>query len=366
MNDESNVKIQIFTVKQPIGEFYVGVMRAPDLKSIAFADVRSKNQIEQDASPGIQRDLNVKRREEIKRYVRSPDASFPNSFILSVKQEDVVNLTESELVIRRHPNAASIIDGQHRLAGLENDDAENFDLIVSVFIDLPPEDQAMLFATINLKQTKVNESLVFDLFEESRIRSPQKTAHDVAKNLNRDSDSPFYREIKVLGVKTPEQGGRLTQATFVKRLLPLIAKDSEAVRISIKKKESLKKFHAENSSRIFWKFFEQGEDWAIQKTVYNFFLAVRDVFPQEWNSLKSPLARTIGFGALMRLLAKLGHVGISLPTGPRMDYDFFFERILRAKDLAPFSFDTYPASGTGETLLFTAFSDRVMSPPEQI
>ena len=79
------------------------------------------------------------------------------------------------LKIRAHEKAASIIDGQHRLAGFTDLNSRDFELIVSIFIDLPVEDQAMLFATINLKQTKVSPSLVYDLFEETKLRSPQKT-----------------------------------------------------------------------------------------------------------------------------------------------------------------------------------------------
>src|SRR5690606_28877388 len=126
--------------------------------------------------------------------------------------------------------AASIIDGQHRLAGFTDLNQDNFQLITAIFIDLPIEDQAMLFATINLKQTKVNPSLVFDLFEETKLRPPQKSCHNISKALNTEKDSPLYRRIKPLGKRMEAYAGILTQASFVKSLLPHICSKPEKVR----------------------------------------------------------------------------------------------------------------------------------------
>jgi DGQHR domain-containing protein len=186
---------------------------------------------------GIQRDLNEKRAEEIRQYVNSFDASFPNTFIVSVKSEDILSDENGQLSIRAHEGAASIIDGQHRLAGFSDYKKNDFDLIVSIFIDLPLEDQAMLFATINLKQTKVNASLVYDLYGETKLRSPQKTCHNISKLLNEESSSPFFHRIKPLGKSTDEYTGILTQATFVKRLLPMVCKNPDEIRDELKKKE---------------------------------------------------------------------------------------------------------------------------------
>jgi hypothetical protein len=63
------------------------------------------------------------------------------------------------------------------------------------------------------------------------------------------------------------------------------------------------------------KIFVEEEDWAVLKILGNYFGAVRSEFSGDWNSGSSPLPRTIGFSALMRLLPSLykkGHAQGSL------------------------------------------------------
>ena len=88
------------------------------------------------------------------------------------------------------------------------------------------QDQAMVFATINLKQTKVNKSLAFDLYEFTKTRSPQRTCHDIARFLNYKKKSPFESRIKMLGVgRWPTE--TITQATFVDRVVAVHFKKSD-------------------------------------------------------------------------------------------------------------------------------------------
>jgi DGQHR domain-containing protein len=355
------VSIHILPVSQPIGDFYVGIIEADDLRAIAFADTRRQKGREIELFTGIQRELSEKRRKEINQYIRSFDASFPNSFIIEVKSEDVLREKEGVVEIRKHERAARIIDGQHRLAGFDETNSKGFQLIVSLFIDLPLEQQAMLFATINLKQTRVNESLVYDLFEETRMRSPQKTAHDVAKSLNRDSESPFFHQIKPLGKRLDEYAGRLSQATFVKRFMPHICDNPDEVRDAIRRGDSPKPDDSRNRERVFWRFFCEEQDWAIQKALKNYFSAVADVFPSDWHSQDSPLGRTIGFSALMRLLGDLAKKGLSAKPEPRLDQNFFLDFFTRAKSLSPFTFDAYSPSGSGESKLYNDLRSAVLN-----
>ncbi len=351
-----SIGVRVFEVSQPLGTFYVGVMKANDLRQIAAADTRRQEEREVEVYTGIQRELSKKRQAEIEDYISTFDAAFPNSFIIAVKSEDVLSQEGETLRIRAHEKAASIIDGQHRLAGFTEPNSENFELIVSIFIDLPVEDQAMLFATINLKQTKVSPSLVYDLFEETKWRSPQKTSHNVCKALNTDKESPFYHRIKPLGKKTDDYVGILTQATFVKRLLPLVSKNPDTIRDNIKRKIPLNADDPANRECIFWKLFVEDKDWAVLKILSNYFNAVRSEFEEDWNSDSSPLPRTIGFSALMRLLPTLHKKGQSQAT---FEQAFFAGELKKAKSLAPFTFDDYPASGVGENKLYQTLLERV-------
>lgn len=351
-----SVAVRVLEVSQPLGTFYVGIMKAKDLRQIASADTRRQEEREIETYAGIQRELSKNRQAEIREYISTFDSSFPNAFIIAVRSEDVVSQVGETLIIRAHEKAASIIDGQHRLAGFTDLNSENFELIVSIFIDLPLEDQAMLFATINLKQTRVSPSLVYDLFEETKLRSPQKTCHNISKALNMEKDSPLYHRIKPLGKKTDEYVGILTQATFVKRLLPLVCKNPDKIRDNIKRRIPLDTDDQENRDCIFWKLFVEDKDWAIMKILTNYFTAVRSEFETDWNSDSSPLPRTIGFSAVMRLLPLLYKNGQSQGT---FEQSFFTGELRKAKALAPFSFDDYPASGVGENKLYQTLLDRV-------
>ena len=351
-----SIDVRVLEVSQPLGTFYVGVMSAMDLRKIAAADTRRKETREVEIYTGIQRELSSKRQTEITDYISTFDAAFPNSFIITIKSEDILSQEGETLKIRAHEKAASIIDGQHRLAGFTASNSGNFQLIVSIFIDLPIEDQAMLFATINLKQTKVNPSLVYDLFEETKLRSPQKTCHNISKALNTEKDSPFYHRIKPLGKRTDDYVGVLTQATFVRKLLPLICRNPDKVRDDIKKKIPLDADDSENRDCIFWKLFVGDKDGATLKILSNYFTAVRSEFETDWDSNSSPLPKTIGFSALMRLLPTLYKKGQSEAT---FEQSFFARELAKAKPLAPFRFEDYPASGVGENKLYQALQERI-------
>ena len=230
------VRMACVTVQQPIGEFYVGVMGARDLVDISHADVRRLEDREFERYLGFQRELSDRRVKELRRYVREIDASFPTSILLAVQSSDAL-ASNGELHLRRDDEIATIIDGQHRIAGLQEvvEEDRPFESIVTIFVDMHIEDQARVFATINLTQTKVNKSLALDLYEFARTRSPQKTAHDIAKLLNADSDSPLYHRIKMLGVATPDREETISQALLVEGLLRWMSRDPAADRNAIQR-----------------------------------------------------------------------------------------------------------------------------------
>ena len=257
----SRVEIKCLPVTQPIGTFYIGTIGAADLVDIAWADIRriAHDDVEEERSGlpdvdlsrledsvieemdkdflnpdeqdfekflGIQRELSRNRVKEIKQYVTTQDAAFPTSVLIAVSSRYASYDEETSTIsIIRHNKAAKIIDGQHRIAGLEEYEGPQFDLNVSVFIDMDLQDQAMVFATINLKQTKVNKSLAYDLYEFTKTRSPQRTAHDIVRFLNYRAGSPFYLKVKMLGTGSGKEQEAITQATFVDRLLRYISRN---------------------------------------------------------------------------------------------------------------------------------------------
>ena len=242
--DPKSLRIPVVRVDQPIGDFYVGMISPSDLVAIADFDVRRIIEGEGiETYLGIQRDLNKNRVKEIRQYVRGPDATFPTAVVLAV-EERATTLTPAYegaenhfwLTLSNVPSAnpeerilyrelAKVIDGQHRIEGLRGYEGERFQVNISVFIGADTPDQAAIFSTVNLAQTKVNRSLVFDLFDVAKAKSPERLTHNVVVALDRAENSPFYKRIKRLGTATHGRDGieTLTQATVVSPLLDYIS-----------------------------------------------------------------------------------------------------------------------------------------------
>ena len=396
-NAKGPVSIRCIPVDQPIGVFYVGAMDAKDLVAISWADVRriapdeeppaevsdegdSPRSIEGDqwmhdpsdeADPlddetvpyedqgferflGIQRELGKTRVKEIKQYVQNIDATFPTAVLLAISSEHAsFNASTKELAIVRHSKVAKIIDGQHRIAGLSELNGKTFQVNVAIFIDMDIQDQAMVFATINLKQTKVNKSLAYDLYEFTTSRSPQRTCHDVARFLNSRQGSPFQDKVKMLGVAR-EPTETITQATFVDRLLRLVSWDPMKDRDQLKRRHRLDPARVVQGNRqIFRNLFIREEDHIIALVLWNFLLAVQRKWPTSWQTVErgNILNRTTGFGALMRFM-RVAYLSMESPDQVVKSDDY--DPILRKIDLADKAFtpDKYLPGSSGERALF--------------
>ena len=216
MAKNNRISFSCIKSSQPIGDFYVGVIDAEALIDISYADLRRLKARDIEEFSGIQRPLSETRVAELQKYVNTVDASFPTGIILAISGSDAKFEKKNGMMhVTRRENVAKILDGQHRIAGLEEFRGDRFELSVTIFIDMDMEDQAMLFATINLKQTKVSKSLMYDLYDFAKTRSPQKTCHNIAKLLNSEPKSPFENKIKILGRATGKPHETLTQAAFV-------------------------------------------------------------------------------------------------------------------------------------------------------
>lgn len=318
--DPSDVRFEFpcIKVKQPIGDLYVGALPFRILCAIADFDVRRVMQEERDVERylGIQRPLHPRRVKEIGEFVNFADASFPTSIIIAVdaraakfdEASSTMTLENSRdendpLLVRQ---IARVIDGQHRIAGLYQCKQEDFDCPVTILVDMDIADQAQMFARVNLSQTKVNPSLVYDLFELAQTRSPQKTAHEITVRLDRDRDGPFFKRIKRLGVATPGRSTEmLTQATVVRGVLQHITDAPDSDRdIFLRGRVPPSPNTRESQRLVFRQAFIEGNDDLIFEAITSLFEAVSERWPAAWSSQGQGyvLARTNGYLALMRYL----------------------------------------------------------------
>ncbi|MDN0118011.1 DGQHR domain-containing protein [Yersinia frederiksenii] len=329
----SNITIKALKVSQPIGEFYFGKIKAKDLVNITYSDVRRMADSESrqlDDYIGIQRPLIESRVRQINSYISGVDSSFPNSIIIAMNSDNLSwNESNGDFIISPNEDGdlsklAKILDGQHRIAGFDdsnttfiNDigDVSDFELLITIFVDADISTQANVFSTVNLAQTKVNKSLVYDLESLAYSRSPEKTCHDIAVLLNKEKDGPFEKRIKRLGVATPNISNEtLTQAAFVENLMKLITFDAKSDRNyflakqkggKIAKEYNLEKI--DDKSLIKYPLrqsFLSDKDFIIATNVSNFFNSVRSLWPNAWDksNKQSSLNKTIGLIALFRIL----------------------------------------------------------------
>lgn len=292
------MKINVVPFQQPMGLFLVGVMNAADILRISIIDRRRYDALTLDAEGGFQRDPSPKRINEIAAYSGTVDATFPTPVLLALEGDGFSY--ENGVVEILKDGCAEIIDGQHRMLGLQKSEYQkSFDLPVVFILDATDEQKALIFATINGKQTKVPASLVYDLFGLTTRRSPQKTAHEIVRALNKDVSSPWHRRLKMLGKKLdPDSNESLSQGTFVKFLLPLISNNPV-------EDMDLAKRGSQLPARpcIFNEYFRKGQDELILKILINVFDSARRTWPSEWDDpAASILSKTTGFTGIMKVL----------------------------------------------------------------
>ena len=321
MASRTTLALDFLEVNQPVGTYYSCEIPAQTLLEICqfdFRQIRENNGVKE--FMGIQRPLKEDRVREIRKYISTQDASFPTSIVISV-DERCASLhregSENKLVLKSFSDPefkeivipfrgiATIIDGQHRLKAFEGTPLD-WRLSVNIFVGIDEGTQAMIFSKVNLAQTKVNRSLVYDLFALDRNRSPEKTSHELVVNLNNIPTSPFYQKIKRLGSATDGVFGEtLSQATIVKGLLPYITQDPLTDR-DIGRRIGFWPDRGQDdfARRIFYPFFRADDDKKILAILINFFSAVSEKWSSAWNftGQGAVLSKTNGYNGLIRYL----------------------------------------------------------------
>ena len=258
---------------------------------------------------GIQRRLQISRINDIKEYLESSVGNFfPNSILLAVDVSDMEdfineysNYEEKDTGVFKLPKNIkfSVIDGQHRIAGLyqtkdkrlQND----FELVVILLFNVSLSTAAKLFSDINGKQKPVNRSLIYDLYsyiDENEFKEIRKF-HKIALKFYTDEKSPLFRQIKMLGIGR----GAISQAFFIDYAIE-----------SIKKTDLKSKTDQEIYSQLFYYFraFQKTfpDDWPIPLDKKSF--DELDLYADKVLKVKkSQLVKTNGFGAIMKLFPEI-------------------------------------------------------------
>lgn len=371
--DPSKIEIAFDCLKasQPIGDLYIAVIPFRDLIKFTHFDVRRVVSAERDIERylGIQRPISRHRLKDLESYVNYIDATFPTSVIVAVNDSDYATFDEQTktLILRNFRNDEAspsiairqlgrVIDGQHRIAGLEAYSGNDFDVSTTIFIEADIADQAHIFSTVNLEQTKVNKSLVYDLYELSRTRSPQKTCHLVAVTLDRDGESPLFGRIKRLGFATDGADFEpVSQATFVEGLLSHVTTDPKGDRDSLLRGTPPQRAASDEVFRLVLRnLFIDGKDIEIISLAFNYFSAVRDRWPDAWaeRGRGFMLNRTNGVRALLRFF-RHAYTSVAHP-GDAVSRQKFLDRVFLPIGLsdADFTTENFPPGTSGEAKLY--------------
>ncbi len=367
--DKITKTVPALRIKQPIGEIYVASFNHKLIQKITFFDVRRVLRDERDieAYLGIQRPLNETKISELKKYVNFNDATFPTAATLAADKSEYVTYNEEtkELTFSNclpgentpsiaFSNLCRVIDGQHRIAGLEGFEGNDFEMMAAVFVGIDLADQAYIFATVNIEQTKVNRSLAYDLFELARTRSPFKTCHNIAVALDTIEESPFYERIKRLGTATAgRERETITQSNFVNCLIGYISTDAKMDRDILLRGKELDLVNTDQLQKLcFRNMFIRGQDVEIGRVVQNYFTAISTKWDGAWNDFSQGmmLNRTNGFKAFCSVLGKI-YTEVSAP-GDVPDANKF-RKILEKVDLTDedFNTDNFKPGTSGESKL---------------
>ena len=355
-------------VSQPIGDLYLASVPYKRLIEITHFDVRRVLQRDRDVERylGIQRPLNRHRVTALQEYVNYYDASFPTAVIVAVDEEFATYDEQNQKIrLSNVPrdgdrptipirNIARVLDGQHRIAGLGEFKGDAFELPVTIFVGADIADQAHIFATVNLEQSKVNKSLAYDLYSLAKSRSPQKTCHSIAVVLDQDDTSPLHRRIKRLGVAEEGKGFQpLSQATFVESVMQYISGNPKADRDRLLRHEKLESATGEDLTRLpFRNFFVEERDVEIVEVLFNYFNTIKERWPDAWSNTDrgNMLNRTNGFRAFMRAYSHLCVISKTHSGAvPKEFMEEFMQKVqLEDKD---FNTETFNPGTSGESSL---------------
>lgn len=329
------MKFDFITMDQPAGRFYISKIKADILISISQSDTRTPYN-----STGIQRKLNNDRVSDIAKYCNMENAMFPTPIILSANSEyftfysdqdenskypDSNNLNKNNEFrniesgsleidvdkIIEDKKFLSIVDGQHRLAGIkESGIAKEFDLLAMFIFDTQAYQDAEIFSIINRNQKQVSKSLVYDLYGLTDEMTVEKFSHEIVKALNTVEYSLLKDRIKMLGYKTDTFNEKnkqirqyVSQAAIIDELIRMISRDITKDNDFVKKGEAISNPEG-NNQLILRKFFYDDNLFIIQAIMIGFYNAWIEALRIDFEE-DTIIFKTVGFIASLMVFKYL-------------------------------------------------------------
>jgi len=300
------MKIVAFEIEQPIGKFYVGKIDSQKLIELCSTDFSS---IVKNTHDIYQRKLNESRIPALKEYMQYSKATFPNGIILNSKYP--VQYSDGMLQIEEHRDSFFIIDGQHRIEALNHYRGTNpFEVCVVIFENISIDLQTDIFVTVNSEQRKVNPTVKYNLKGNDDVDTPEKMLRSIAILLNDEKESPLMNRISFSDESIKREEAKISLATFIRPLVRNVYKQEKIYELKdvlYRNNNDRRALQAYNgrSSKPLWEYYVNGEDEIIYLMLLNYFTAVSDILPEDWNDIKSLLVKSSGYEALIMLFFEI-------------------------------------------------------------
>ena len=279
---------------------------------IKISDVKRLSETED----GIQRYLNKARANAIKDFCYKNDAIFPTPIIVSLNSDFIYAGSSDKIRIYYEKDSDevkpfTIIDGQHRLAGIkkykDEGGSKEFHLPLIIYQDADQATAASIFVTINANQRQVDSSTISELFgiiysNQEDVYTVESFTSRVVKLLNDKDISPFKGEIKMLGRREKEKQF-ISQGTVAKKISQFITSNSIKDNLTIEKygPGDLQK----NENKVFRDSFIKNRPAEVARDIIYFFAAFKITYPGIWNGEGLLIKKAVGYSAMMYFLEKL-------------------------------------------------------------
>lgn len=286
----------------------------------------SINRRVEDKDEGYQRALSVSRVGSIAKFIKTKRA-IPGAITVSLDKASF-DPKERVLVVPKGKDVGWVIDGQHRLAGAEMAFREGIDIELPVvaFIGLENKRQVEQFVTINREGKNVPTSLYLDLLKILPYKNPldaaKERARDIADELRKDEQSPFFEKVVVT---VSPKSGQLSLTNFVRKISPLVADKGTLHLYTVHEQKSV---------------------------VSNYFEGLRQVFPKEFEKRESIFFKTVGFGALWNAFPTFFNLAVKNQKGFAVA-----DVIAIFKHIDSFDFSSWNQYGTGNQAEINAGDD---------
>ncbi|MFV1477226.1 DGQHR domain-containing protein [Serratia marcescens] len=244
---------------------YTFTMKVKDLMPMFYVAVRGR-----DSEDGaVQRVLNSRRISSIKNYITEGNTFF-SSFILNWSDEkNDISHRGDKIKIPVIPDSMQVIDGQHRLAGFQaaingDESVGEREILVTLCQRLTTKEAAKIFLNINTEQKPVPKSLMYDLFGEIENDDTHAINRitDIARELNENTNSPFYKLVKFPG--NPRGVGSIELSTFIQTLKEHVKPGGTFSKFRIKTYDNQRNLIENYFNSI--KFYYEEENLWISKT----------------------------------------------------------------------------------------------------